>query len=94
MAPDAMASRMRQLSARFLLGLSDDLAMIASEPDAAAGIVHRLAGRAGTFGFPAISTAAGALEDIIAEHGATGPAFAAGLADLQAVVDATVTSHD
>lgn len=94
MAADEMAVRMRQLSERFLSGLSDDLTIIAANPVAAAGIVHRIAGRAGTFGFPAISTAAGTLEEIIAEQGAIGAAFAAGLADLSAAAEAAVSSHD
>lgn len=85
MAPDDMEKRMRQLSTRFLAGLSEDLALIASNPAAAAEIVHRIAGRAGTFGFPDISAAAGHLEEIIATQGTAGLYFAAGLAELNAV---------
>ena len=94
MAPEPMAERMRQLSARFLNGLSDELKMIASDPAAAAGIVHRITGRAGTFGFPEISAAAEQLEEIIAVDGAAGPAFVAGLAALHAIATRAGAAHD
>lgn len=87
MSADALADRMKHLSMRFIEGLPGDLAIIAADADAASGVVHRIAGRAGTFGFPEVSEAAAHLEAVIATGGATGPLLAAGLAALVAAAD-------
>lgn len=93
MAAEAMAERLRQLSLLFLQGLDGELATIEADPAAAAMVVHKIAGRAGTFGHHAIGDAAARLEAVIAKNGPTGPAFAAGLAALRAVVDHSGAGH-
>lgn len=72
-----MTDIMAELRARFLERCAGDLERIAAlrDRDALAaeemqGLVHGLAGAAGTFGFPGISAAAGACDDAFAGGGA------------------------
>jgi len=82
MPTDVLAARMRHLTEQFLAGLGVDLAAIAADPVQAPALIHRIAGRAGTFGFPAISEVASQLETIIAVEGPSSPAYALGLMAL------------
>lgn len=88
MANDAVESRLRQLAQRFVDALPADVARLraataAADIGEAAGLAHRIAGRAGTFGFPAISAGASRLETLIADSGWPGAAFEAALGELE-----------
>lgn len=87
MVVDALAARLLAMSVNFLASLPSDLAAAVSDLDAAPGIVHRIAGRAGTFGFPEISEEAGRLEEIIIAEGTGGAAYVTGLSALIAAAD-------
>jgi len=98
MANDAVEARMRQLAQRFVGALPADVARLraataSADAPEAAGLAHRIAGRAGTFGFPAISVGASRLETLIAEGDWTGAAFQAALDDLE-VLAAQATESD
>lgn len=73
MADDRIAARMAALRAKFVAELAGDRAALwrhrTAAPDEAGlgAILHRLAGRAGTFGFMEISELAGRLEALHAE---------------------------
>lgn len=82
MTADILASRMRELSLQFLASLPDDMAMITTDPSMAATIAHRIAGRAGTFGFPALSALASLLEMLAASTSPPGADYAEALAAL------------
>lgn len=68
MADERLAARLAVLRAKFVSELADDrtaLRELRGTPPvnpALGAILHRLAGRAGTFGFPVISDIAGRLE--------------------------------
>jgi HPt (histidine-containing phosphotransfer) domain-containing protein len=89
MTDERVEARLRQLAARFLSGLPEELARLRSsraDDDAAdvlGGILHRMAGRAGTFGFPAIGAQASQLETMVIEGRWSAAAFDAGLAELE-----------
>jgi HPt (histidine-containing phosphotransfer) domain-containing protein len=73
MTADAFQERMRVLRGAFLEALAGDLPELRRHIDdsayaEAAGIVHKIAGRAGTFGYPEVSECAGALEALLAEQ--------------------------
>jgi HPt (histidine-containing phosphotransfer) domain-containing protein len=96
MTNDVVEAKLRQLAERFLTTLPGDLARLRSamaddEPAAVVGgILHRMAGRAGTFGFPRISDQASRLEALVLEGRWTederaGAAFEAGLDALEAL---------
>jgi HPt (histidine-containing phosphotransfer) domain-containing protein len=78
------------LRARFLARCREELALVEraiAEPDMGPGpllraAVHRLAGAAGTFGFPAVSDRAGRVDDVL--HDGNAPR----LADLEALAEA------
>ena len=92
MAADALQHRLRLLGERFLATLFDDLAALRAlsddAPEAANAIVHRIAGRAGTFGFPAISIQASRLESLIIDGQFGAPAFEPALAELEGLANA------
>jgi HPt (histidine-containing phosphotransfer) domain-containing protein len=97
MADEIVAAKLRQLADRFLTGLPADLAQMrgamagddaAGAAGEAGGLLHRIAGRAGTFGFPRISEQASKLEALVLdggwlEAGRPGAAFAAGVGVLE-----------
>ncbi len=96
MADDVFAAKLRQLADRFLTALPADLtkvrgAMGAEDAaDAIGGILHRIAGRAGTFGFPHITEQASQLEALVVEGrwleaGCPSAAFETGLGILEAL---------
>jgi HPt (histidine-containing phosphotransfer) domain-containing protein len=91
MPNEGVEARLRQLAARFLAGLPADLARLRSEApgddstEVVSGILHRIAGRAGTFGFPEIGAQASLLETMVMEKGWSTPAFEAGLTELEAL---------
>ena len=92
MAADVLQARLREMGERFLASLGEELAALraltSDAPDAANAIVHRIAGRAGTFGFPAISIQASRLESLIIDGQFGAPAFAPALAELEALASA------
>ena len=92
MAADVLQARLREMGERFLASLGQDLAALralsSDAPDAANAIVHRIAGRAGTFGFPAISIEASRLETLIIDGHFGTPAFGPALAKLEALANA------
>ena len=98
MAADVLQARLREMGERFLASLAEELAALRAltsaapdapdAPDAANAIVHRVAGRAGTFGFPAISIQASRLESLIIDGQFGAPAFELALAELEALASA------
>ena len=92
MTTDALQARLREMGERFLVTLADDLAALRGlsddASDAANAILHRIAGRAGTFGFPAISIQASRLESMILDGHFGAQAFAPALAELEALASA------
>ncbi len=90
MAHDLLEARLRQLAGRFLAGLPGDLAALreafrAGDAGAMGAVVHRIAGRAGTFGFPLIGARASDLETLIAEGRWPETAFETALGQLEAL---------
>jgi HPt (histidine-containing phosphotransfer) domain-containing protein len=89
MTDERVEARLRQLALRFLNGLPDDLARLRSaraDDDPAevlGGILHRIVGRAGTFGFPAVGALASQLETMVIEGRWTASAFDEGLTELE-----------
>jgi HPt (histidine-containing phosphotransfer) domain-containing protein len=61
--------RFQQLRRRFVDRSAGDLAVLKSETDPSVlrPVVHRLAGAAGTFGFPELSADAGHVDDALVE---------------------------
>lgn len=95
MAADVLQARLREMGERFLASLAEELAALRAltsaapdAPDAANAIVHRVAGRAGTFGFPAISIQASRLESLIIDGQFGAPEFELALAELEALASA------
>ncbi|QEH79199.1 hypothetical protein EIK56_13980 [Sphingomonas sp. C8-2] len=94
MADDRIAARMAVLRAKFVAELADDRAALRRhrtatlDKDELGAILHRLAGRGGTFGFTGISELAGRLEALCAEDAIEG-SEAARLFDA---LDAAMTS--
>ncbi len=85
---DAVMAPLRQ---RFVARAGEDLAKLrahlagdALSPESLRALVHRLAGSAGLFGFPAISALAGELDLRLAENGdaATLPGLVRALEEL------------
>jgi HPt (histidine-containing phosphotransfer) domain-containing protein len=66
--PEA-AGRLDALRRRFVARCAEDLAALdaASTPEALRPVLHRLAGAAGTFGYPDLSRLAGEAEDATVE---------------------------
>ena len=75
-------ARMSDLRRRFVVRCVEDLAVLdaagSCETKEAGGdclrlAVHRMAGAAGTFGFPEIGALAGAIDDALIDHGRADP---------------------
>ena len=83
---------MRALGDRFRAALTDDIAALqqlgngAEDEAASAFILHRIAGRAGTFGFPDLSERATAMETMIIDGEYGGKAFVGALQGLLAAL--------
>lgn len=88
MPVESVTGRMRELAERFLAALPGDLAILRDAARdrtgraAAAGVAHRIAGRAGMFGFPALGIQASDLEDLIGDGDWPNDAFEAALEAL------------
>jgi HPt (histidine-containing phosphotransfer) domain-containing protein len=88
------AAALSDLKQRFLQRSADDLAKLLDYADGGAVsaeeiryLVHRLAGAAGIFGFPALSDAAARLDAALVENAALDPeAMRPLIADLEAVL--------
>lgn len=91
MTDERVEARLRQLADRFLAGLPGELARLRSSglddgaTDIRSEILHRIVGRAGTFGFPAIGARASQLEVMVVEGRWSAVAFDEGLAELEAL---------
>ncbi len=97
MADDLVQSKLRRLADRFLGSLAGDMARLrpASYDDAARAEVrltlHRLAGRAGTFGFTEIGVKASRLEALILDGRWPSDEFAAALSELETLSSGLVS---
>lgn len=79
-----MSAALEALKARFLVRCGEDRARLAEaaaagDADALKSLSHKLAGAAGTFGFPELSAAAMAVEDALDAGDAPGPELLAAL---------------
>ncbi len=89
MADDIVELKLRQLADRFLGSLAADIGRLrpGSADDSTKAevrmILHRLAGRAGTFGFPEIGAKASCLEAMILEGGWPSSGFESTLTELE-----------
>lgn len=79
MTDDLLAARIAALRVRFVAELVNDRAELRRPDGATLALFHRIAGRAGTFGFPAISDLASRIETLLREQPGTMSTEAAAL---------------